>query len=241
MFNKDLIYVYISFKRKKFATSNLILLDSYSTNLFRKIIIKKIQIIEKVTIEYKDTIELEIWSINKKKEKKHMYSFNMILEDFSEIEVGEDWTLLGSIQCKYDDIYKQSVIDIYNEWQLGREIDWFGLEVDSYKKYGYSTACLKWGGIPEKFLDKECCTIDFSKIEKEVDFYFVVGIELFGAREYCGHSLYSFEDVLFMLQEKSLLRQNKIKFIFNDHGSSLVHFEKSVVSIFSRHNFNIIN
>lgn len=140
-------------------------------------------------------------------------------------------------------IYDQSLIDMFDMWRKGSDLDWTALELNSRTKMIYLGACFNYRGLSSKLEKKKAYIFDFFKIKEEADFLYYAGIEFVGKRGYMGYSINLFEDCLLTSHrhvgyfDESTVHFKNTNSFFSKEVEDLYH---SVKSIFLKYKFNVI-
>jgi len=155
-----------------------------------------------------DIVHCSIEIENKFNERILLYNFNFRTDDFK-IEKS-NIILEGLPMIDYDTSnYDQNVIDVFTKWNNNEKIYFLGLNEEV--KYSYNYCCLFWSGVPNLFFDS-LYEINLSVVNSEIDFFNLLGEELFGPKGYIGHDSYSFEDCLQTIS-KNITNKTVIKLI----------------------------
>ncbi len=123
--------------------------------------------------------------------------------DFS-LRTNQIFWIKGLVYSDNNFEYRQGVIDVFNVWQQGKELDWVNDKLLIDQKEDYITACFYYTSVSSFIEKKDHYVFNFQEIENYIDFLCFAGQEFVGNRGYMGHSLHTFKDCLQVLNKNNL-------------------------------------
>lgn len=243
---KKLLKIYLLINGKKVATCNYCELNPFSTYTAREFTFHKLRLKENVDLKFIGKINIRI--LCKTAYSNAFYpinDFNIIVLDYQyEPTNKKDWCVYGIFDHgNFKEPYSQGVIDIFNIWQNGKKIDWFGLPIESHLKNDYIFACLDYTSIRTDTVDKEIFEIDMSQVKVYRDILYLLSVAFFGEKGYMGHSFHTFADCLLILYNNKGYSDNK-KVLFKNCKDLVViddvKFFDDLVKELSRYKFTVI-
>ena len=191
-----LINIQIRHEQKKPLVWNYIWLDPVAPGLTRKLVFSGMQN-KKSLVNYGNVLNVEIIFLNKEGNAGKEVRFEMhVLNLESSSTSVDEYFVLGNICSNSEIDYCQGEIDVYVNWQNGKEFDWFNNMTTPQAKFDYIGACLTYSGLSREILDKDIYQFDMSLVKEERDFYYLAGLEFIGERGYMGHDFHTFKDCL---------------------------------------------
>ncbi len=177
------------------AEADNIQLEYYSTSTLRKFYFTGLQPkIDNVLLEIDDVLWVEIHYFSGNKNDFH-YSDSIELELYEINHSSSDLWILTGMLTNY---YSQGIIDVYNYWKSGKELQWYNLPKD-ISIIDYISSCLKFSSIQEITPKQDRFELDFSRIKSELEISCAFAEEFLGKRSYMGRYLDTFNDCLLTL------------------------------------------
>jgi hypothetical protein len=225
----------ISHKGKLLGNCKYAVLSSHSTSFTRQFFFDRLYISE--GFEVGDIIVVRVEFINKHQSELILVEFEMYVLEYKSVSSG---TIIQGIIMPgvYPENYEQEVIDIFNIWQNGNEVDWKKLNTREKDVYNY--CCGQWSGVSKELKLKKYM-LDCSQISEEIDFYILLGETLIGKRGYFGNYFYTLDDCLTDLyvegEDDVTLELTGCDVLKNIIGDT--YFD-NIIALFRRYRFNLV-
>lgn len=224
------------------AEAKNIRLEDYSTTTLRKFYFFDIQQkTDNFLLQTSTEVDIKIFYFNKSENdflESDYLEMRLYEVDYSNQDL---WAFEGRIT--HDPIYRQGIVDVYNHWFSGREVQWNALP-EGISIEDYILACMKYSSISEITPEKDIVEIDFRIIKSELDFTCAFSEEFLGKRSYMGRLLDSFDDCLLTLYnhrgryfEDKSVRLKNVNRVVNEDTLSLIDEAKAILN---KYKFNVV-
>lgn len=241
MMIKDLLKVELTFQGKKIVLCNYIRLEKVAATIERKFSLYQVSIVKDISLSYHDIISISVFYKNKTGNSYLLFGFDFVLIDFNKLKEGNDFIMSGIVVNTDNDIYNQSVVDVYNLWNKKNSIKWFNESLNIQQKSSYISACMKWGNGDKTLFYRSEYSVDFSKIREDIDFYYIFSESILGERGYVGYDLYTLNDCLLDVYKYNDLTNICIKFTnTNLFKSNNEVFYSEIMKILTKYKIKII-
>jgi len=198
---KKMIVVKLFIKGRLIAKAKNIKLDYFSTTLMRKFYFFDVESKQKdIFLQKKDEIQVNVYHLNDRRDNSFSgTSFNLIVHTANYADPTM-WTIEGDVKGEDGCIpsYEQGVVDVYNYWGAGKELEWNNLP-PNISVMDYIYACMDYSSISRITPEKNVIEIDFQYVKTELEFSCCFAEEFMGKRSYMGRYLDTFKDCLLTL------------------------------------------
>lgn len=242
---KKLLRVKLSVNGEHLAECRYTILEPYAPTTLRRFTFKSIKFKKKININRDTIIQVYIaHSARYYHRRVDLYDFEILVRKADDIMDSNDWSVYGTVEFTFKgEYYAQGIVDIFNTWGQGKEIDWSIIPMYSSFKREYLDACYHYSSISTNIIEADSYTLDMSLIKEENDFLYWISRTFFGERGYMGYEWFTFQDCLLSVYQKKGYFQNK-KMIFlnsdNLYDLNIDNLYRDIKKEFDKYKFDII-
>ncbi len=210
---ENLLLIQLLVNNEEVLRSHDIVLDLNAPTTNRKFTLNNVSIIREDLLDYRSRITVRITYFVPGKPDIIINEFDIVALDF-DCQENSKWWVDGIVYMTYEDVYRQSHIDVIRYWQNGNMPEWSSLGFKSPLKQSYLYLSAITFGPSTDLLTKDDYRIDFSQIRDGYDFLYFVSLELLGEKKYLGGTMDTFRNCLLEIYSKyGAHHHHKIQFI----------------------------
>ena len=203
-------------------TSNYVELNPVAYTTRREFVFKNISIKNSIYLLDKDNAAIRVKIIDKNRKEKSIYYVELFLITVDELIEGKDFSVGGFVINQFEE-YEQGVVDIFNVWQTGSELNWREFDTRIDLKHSYFTACRLWFSNSKLIYCSKEEEINCELIKDEADLFYYISKCLFEEKAYAGYSMHTFEDRLVGLPKVN----HDVNLVFTNFNSIEDRFVKN--------------